>query len=73
MGAIEVFKTNVISKRAAKIIVDEIGFHQPEYKCNFDLEDCDKVLRIENAGGNVDAGLIFSILEKNNHQGSILE
>lgn len=73
MGAVEVFKTNVLNKRAAKSILEEIGVHQPGYKCNFDLEDCDKVLRIENAGGNIDAQLIFEILEKNNCEGSILE
>jgi hypothetical protein len=73
MGTVEVFKTNVLNKRAAKVILEEIGFHQPEYKCNFDLEDCDKVLRIENARGKVDATLVFEILEKNNHQGAILK
>jgi hypothetical protein len=73
MGAVEVFKTNVLNKRAAKIILEEIGLHQPEYKCNFDLEDCDKVLRIENESGRIDAQLIFEILKKNNHEGSILE
>jgi len=73
MRTVEVFKTNVLNKRAAKIILEEIGSHQPHYKCNFDLEDCDKVLRIENASGNVDAQLVFSILEKNNFQGAILE
>ena len=70
---VEVFKTNVLSKRAAKILLLEIGMHQPEYKCNFDLEDCDKVLRIENASGNVDAALIFNILENNNYECSILQ
>lgn len=73
MGAVEVFKTNVAHKKTAKVILEEIGMHQPKYKCNFDLEDCDKVLRIENKGGHVDAKLIITILEKNNHQGSILE
>jgi hypothetical protein len=73
MSTVEVFKTNVLKKRSAKAIIEEIGLHQPDYKCNFDLEDCDKILRIENAGGNVDAQLIFSILERNNHQGAILE
>lgn len=70
---VEVFKTNVGNKRTAKIILEEIGIHQPEYKCNFDLEDCDKVLRIENVSGRVDAQLIFNILEKNNQEGAILE
>lgn len=73
MSAVEVFKTNVLNKIAAKVILEEIGMHQPEYKCHFDLEDCDKVLRIENAGGRIDAQLIFTILEKNNHEGAILE
>jgi len=72
MKTVEVFKTNVVHKKAAKIILEEIGLHQPQYKCNFDLDDCDKVLRIEHAGGNVDTQLIFQILEKNNHKGSIL-
>jgi hypothetical protein len=73
MSMIEVFKTNVVNKKAAKVILEEIGSHQPEYKCNFDLEDCDKVLRIENTGGNVEAQLIFKILERNNYKGTILE
>jgi hypothetical protein len=73
MRAVEVFKTNVLNKKTAKVILEEIGKHQPAYKCNFDLEDRDKVLRIENASGRVDAALIFNILEKNNHEGAILE
>ena len=73
MGMVEVFKTNVSGKRAAKVILEEIGLHQPDYKCNFDLEDCDKVLRIENVSGKVDAGLVFKILAKNNFEGAILE
>jgi hypothetical protein len=73
MEKIEVFKTNVANKKAAKVILEEIGTRQPEYKCNFDLEDCDKVLRIENISGKVDAQLILNILKINNHEGSILE
>ncbi len=73
MRTVEVFKTNVLNKRAAKIILEEIGMNAPHYKCNFDLEDCDKVLRIENSSGNVDSQLIFEILEKNNFEGAILE
>lgn len=73
MRTVEVFKTNVAHKKAAKTILTEIGIHQPEYKCNFDLDDCDKVLRIENVKGHVDAKLIFDILKKNNYEGSILK
>ena len=73
MKTVEIFKTNVISEQAAKAILKEIGSHKPEYKSNFDLDYCDKVLRIENVGGKVDAGLIFGILEKNNYACSILQ
>lgn len=73
MCMVEVFKTNVSSKRAAKTILQEIGLHQPEYKCNFDLEDCDKVLRVENSVGNINAQLIFEILQKSNFEASILK
>ena len=73
MRTVEVFKTNVAHKKAAKAIMEEIGIHQHTYKCNFDLDDCDKILRIENASGNVDVKLIFSILKKNNYEGTILE
>jgi hypothetical protein len=73
MRIVEVFKTNVISKLAARAILVEIGTHQPEYKCNFDLEDCDKVLRIENASGRVDVNLVMEILGAKNYQCEILE
>ena len=73
MGAIEIYKTNVKNKTAAKKILAEIVSKQPHYCCNFDLDDCDKVLRIENASGRIDNDLIFEILENNNHEGAILE
>jgi hypothetical protein len=73
MSAIEVFKTNVPHKTAAKKILSEITTLQPHYKCNFDLEDSDKVLRIENASGNVNNNLIFEILENNNYEVAVLK
>lgn len=45
---VEVFKTNVYDAEAA----DEIAGHLLKLfsggKVNFDLEDCDKILRVEN-------------------------
>jgi hypothetical protein len=73
MRTIEVFKTNVVKKQAAKMILKEIGIQQPKYKCNFDLEDCDKILRVESENGIIDSQLIFTILEKNNQEGTVLE
>jgi len=44
---IEVFKTNVQKDQDAKRIVQELHRHFPGYTVNFDLEDCDKILRIQ--------------------------
>lgn len=44
---VEVFKTNVRSKRMANIIVADLARVCPGAKINFDLDDCDKILRIE--------------------------
>jgi hypothetical protein len=43
----EVFKTNVKKTNEAKKIVDELRQVFPGSKINFDLQDCDKILRID--------------------------
>lgn len=44
---VEVFKTNVQRESDKNYVVAIIQTHFPDYKINFDLEDCDKILRIE--------------------------
>ncbi|MEJ7677843.1 MAG: hypothetical protein WKG06_08245 [Segetibacter sp.] len=44
---VEVFKTNVEEVSDASKIVTILLQHFPDSIINFDLEDCDKVLRIE--------------------------
>ncbi|WP_316634981.1 hypothetical protein [uncultured Flavobacterium sp.] len=43
---IEVFKTNVQEVEQSKMIVGKLLEHFPNSAINFDLEDCDKILRI---------------------------
>jgi len=45
---VEVFKTNVEHKEIAEQISSALRTHFPFSKINFDLEDCDKILRIED-------------------------
>ena len=45
---IEVFKTNVNDKKQAHELVSILSKKFIEAKINFDLEDCDKVLRVES-------------------------
>lgn len=44
---IEVFKTNVSDTATADLIRKNLQLAFPGYKINFDLQDCDKILRIE--------------------------
>ena len=44
---VEVFKTNVKRAGEAKRVIVELLHHFPDKKINFDLNDCDKVLRVE--------------------------
>lgn len=43
----EIFKTNVQTEIEALLLTRLLGKIFSEAKINFDLEDCDKILRIE--------------------------
>jgi hypothetical protein len=44
---VEVFKTNVDNRDHAMWVVALIHKIFPDYQANFDLEDCDKILRVK--------------------------
>lgn len=44
---IEIFKTNVQSAEHAIKLVLKIEQKYPEIQINFDLEDCDKIMRVQ--------------------------
>lgn len=50
MKIVEVFKTDVPDALIAKDVIDYLLKISPETLINFDLEDCDHVLRIESTG-----------------------
>jgi hypothetical protein len=60
---VEVFKTNVQKAIQAKKIISQLNHHFPNSKINFDLEDCDKVLRVE--GKNIAVGKVVELVEQN--------
>ncbi|MEJ4088943.1 hypothetical protein [Galbibacter orientalis] len=45
---VEIFKTSVNNQQLANQIVSDLNQLYSDYQINFDLEDCDKVLRIES-------------------------
>ncbi|HEY1047580.1 MAG TPA: hypothetical protein VGF79_14135 [Bacteroidia bacterium] len=45
--AYEIFKTNIDSKTKADHVIQVLNQLYPGIEINFDLEDCDKILRIK--------------------------
>lgn len=45
--SVKIFKTNVWTKGEAKRLVELLSRDFPNHKINFDLDDCDKILRVE--------------------------
>lgn len=60
---VEVFKTNVKRERDANMLSCLLVEKYPEIKVSFDLEDCDKVLRIE--GVDIDAKYVIALMLSN--------
>ncbi|HUQ66910.1 MAG TPA: hypothetical protein VM101_12185 [Flavitalea sp.] len=44
---VEVFKTNVEESQGAHNIINILMEHFPGSRINFDLDDCDRILRVE--------------------------
>ncbi|MDD5186225.1 MAG: hypothetical protein PHS84_13275 [Paludibacter sp.] len=63
---VTVYKTNVSTKIRAKSIVDKLTSELAGCRINFDLEDCDKILRIEGAGFN--EGMVTEFLRRHKIQ-----
>jgi SAM-dependent methyltransferase len=62
MKMIVIFKTDIQDQNQADKVYRALKNILPDAKINFDLEDCDKILRIENL--NVDSSTVVSVLEE---------
>ncbi len=68
---IEVFKTNVESVAQSDQIVQELLYHFPGAAVNFDLDDCDRVLRI--AGDSISCHTVIDVVRRNGHHAEMLD
>ena len=59
---VEVFKTNITKQKQAKNIIKKLHQKFPDFKINFDLEDCDNILRVENPNGPTNNWLISKLI-----------
>ncbi len=69
---IEVFKTNVAHDDEALILLEQMRTTFPGYKINFDLDDCDRILRIESPFERIDPSLWIELLRSNGFDGETL-
>lgn len=68
---VEVFKTNVQKQTQSKMLLRILSDAFPAFKINFDLSDCDKVLRVE--GDNVKSVRIMILVKEYGFNCEILD
>lgn len=59
---IEVFKTNVKNPDHANMLLGHIHQTFQNYRANFDLEDCDKILRVACSSGFIQPTCLINLL-----------
>jgi hypothetical protein len=69
---VEVFKTDVTNQDHANRLVDQIHHAYREYKANFDLEDCDRILRVKCMTSPVQASLLIDLLRDSGFRAEVL-
>jgi hypothetical protein len=68
---IEVFKTNVYEFSEAQKVIALLNSHFPGSRINFDLDDCDKVLRVE--GNNFITETVMKLVNEKGFVCSVLD
>ena len=69
---VEVFKTNVSESDQARWLLDEINKRFQSYTANFDLDDCDRMMRIRALYGEVDSERVCRIVLSMGFEASVL-
>ncbi len=67
MRRVEIFKTSVRTFRDAEKLVNFLLLRFPHYKVNFDLDDCDRILRIETTQNDIDKNQISNLLKNHGY------
>ena len=59
---VEIFKTNVNNKRLANKVLNSLNQCLPGHCFNFDLDDCDRILRAQSGGCPVEIASIIQVV-----------
>ena len=70
---IEVFKTNVEDSSHAELLIDQIHKKHAHYMANFDLEDCDNILRVECKMSDIEPSGLISLLNEFGYDAEVLQ
>lgn len=68
---VEIFKTNVQQQEQAKELLEVLGQQFPASRINFDLDDCDRILRVE--AERIAQEEIIELVESNGYECSVIE
>jgi hypothetical protein len=69
---VEVFKTSVSDVTEASSIVTHLHEQFPLCKITFDLDDCDRILRVEGTAGDVDVNSVLEIVKAHHYDIEII-
>lgn len=69
---VEVFKTDVQDREHAKRLIDQIHKTFRSYRANFDLDDCDRILRVKSESGTVQASRLIDLLKDSGFHAEVL-
>ena len=72
MSEIEVFQTNVPDHHTAAELLRQLQTQFPACRINFDLDDCDRILRVQSPTGPPDAPAVAALLQANGYACTIL-
>jgi len=65
---VEIFRTNVSDASEANSIARNLLGHFPSCKITFDLDDCDRILRIEGRGCDINITSILEIVKGQHYE-----
>jgi hypothetical protein len=70
---VEVFKTNVQHAAQANMLAMKIRKINEAYIANFDLQDCDRILRVKSLDESVESFIIISLLSAFGFKANVLD
>ncbi len=70
---VEIFKTNVNNKKQAGKVLKTLNARLPAYLFNFDLDDCDRILRVKSSGQPIETVHIIKLVEDQQVEISLLD